>query len=139
MTESFFRDDNAAADAAAPERLQQSAEERAARRRGIDEGEFETEEGRLAAVMAYIPILCLVPLLNIRDNKEARFHARQGMLLFLVEVVAVLFLVDGVSSFVFRVILILAVGLAVAGVALALQGRGIRLPLLGDLAEKVKL
>ena len=62
---------------------------------------FVTQEGRMAAIMAYIPLLCFVPLLSMKDNKEAHFHARQGVLLFLIEVVAAIFLIDGISSFIF--------------------------------------
>lgn len=100
---------------------------------------FDSEEGRMAAIMSYIPLLCFVPLLNMKDNKEARFHARQGMILFLIELVAVLFLVDGISSFVFKGILVVAIALSLAGIYFALQGKSYKLPIIGDLADKAKL
>jgi len=100
---------------------------------------FKTDEGRLAAVMSYIPFLCFVPLLNMRHNPEAIFHARQGLMLFLIELVAVLFLVDFISTFVFTAILIVAVALSMVGIFFALQGRNYRLPIVGDLADKSKL
>jgi uncharacterized membrane protein len=102
-------------------------------------GSFTTDEGRLAAMMSYIPFLCFVPLLKMQTNPEARFHARQGVMLFLVELIAVLFLIDGISDFVFKAILILAVGLSVAGIYFALKGKNYRLPVIGDLADKTKL
>lgn len=100
---------------------------------------FASEEGRMAAVLAYIPFLCFIPLLNMKDNKEARFHARQGVMLFLIEIVGALFLIDGISDFVFKVILILAFALSVAGIIFAMQGKNYRLPIIGDLADKAKL
>jgi fumarate reductase subunit D len=100
---------------------------------------FKTDEGRLAAVMSYIPFLCFVPLLNMRHNPEAIFHARQGLMLFLIELVAFLFLFDRISTFVFTAILIVAVALSMVGVFFALQGRNYRLPIVGDLADKSKL
>ncbi len=100
---------------------------------------FKTDEGRLAAVMSYIPFLCFVPLLNMRHNPEAVFHARQGLMLFLVELVAFLFLFDRISNFVFTAILIVAVALSMVGIFFALQGRNYRLPIVGDLADKSKL
>ena len=100
---------------------------------------FKTDEGRLAAVMSYIPFLCFVPLLNMRHNPEAVFHARQGLMLFLVELVAFLFLFDRISNFVFTAILIMAVALSMVGIFFALQGRNYRLPIIGDLADKSKL
>lgn len=103
------------------------------------EGGFSSDEGRMAAIMAYIPILCFVPLLSMKDNAEARFHARQGVLLFLIEVVAILFLIDAISDLVFKGILLIAAGLSVAGIVFAFQGRSYKLPIIGDLAQKSKL
>ncbi len=138
MTDSFFKNDPEREPHTEIPELDDTA------RTGAESGaatdsEFRTEEGRMAAIMAYIPLLCFIPLLNMKENKEARFHARQGVMLFLIELVAVLFLIDGVSAFVFRAILILAIAMAVAGIILALQGRNYKLPIIGDLAEKSKL
>jgi uncharacterized membrane protein len=103
------------------------------------EDSFTTEEGRMAAIMSYIPILCFIPLLSMKENKEAHFHARQGVVLFLIELIAVIFLIDGISSLVFKGILILAVALSIAGIYFALQGKNYRLPVISDLAEKTKV
>ena len=100
---------------------------------------FQTDEGRLAAVMSYIPFLCFIPLLSMRHNEEARFHARQGVMLFLIEALAVLFLFDRISDFVFTTILIVAVAFSIAGIYFGLQGKNYRLPIIGDLADKTKL
>jgi len=106
---------------------------------GTNEGAFRTDEGRLAAVMSYIPFLCFIPLLNMKHNEEARFHARQGVMLFLIELLAVLFLVDQIADFVFTAVLIVAVAFSIAGIYFALQGKNYRLPIVGDFAEKSKL
>lgn len=100
-----------------------------------------TDEGRLAAILSYIPFLCFVPLMNInwKENEEARFHARQGIVLFVIEMLAVIMLVDDVAKFVFRVLLIAAVSLAAAGIYFAIQGKRFRLPLISDIADKAKL
>lgn len=100
-----------------------------------------TDEGRLAAILSYIPFLCFVPLMNInwKENEEARFHARQGIVLFVIEMLAVIMLVDDVAKFVFRVLLIVATSLAAAGIYFAVQGKRFRLPLISDIADKAKL
>ncbi len=103
-----------------------------------DSDSFQSEEGRMAAIMSYIPVLCFIPLLNMRENKEAHFHARQGVLLFLVEILALIFLIDRISNFVFTAILICAVALSVVGIYFALQGKNYKLPIVGDLADKAK-
>jgi uncharacterized membrane protein len=106
---------------------------------GSDDSGFKTDEGRLAAVMAYIPFLCFIPLLNMGHNEEARFHARQGVMLFLIELIAFLFLFDRISQFVFTAVLIVAVAFSIAGIYFSLQGKNYRLPIVGDLADKSKL
>lgn len=138
MTESFFKDERSEKSEGKIPDLDDNQENSSAKSETTREG-FKTDEGRMAAILSYIPVLCFIPLLNMRENKEARFHARQGVMLFLIELVAVLFLIDGISDFVFKGILIVAIALSVAGIFFALQGRSYKLPIIGDLADKTKL
>lgn len=103
--------------------------------------DLPNEDDRLAAAMSYIPFLCFVPLMNVnwRNNPRARFHARQGVLLFVIELVTVLLLIDDLAKFALRAILILTAALAVAGIILASQGKSLRLPFISDLANKLRL
>ena len=138
MKESFFKDEaNEAASGSIPD-LDDNQESSSAKSEAV-KGGFKTEEGRMAAILSYIPFLCFIPLMNMKDNKEASFHARQGVLLFLIELVAVLFLVDGISDFVFKGILIVAIAFSVAGIYFALRGKSYKLPIISDLADKTKL
>lgn len=100
---------------------------------------FDSDETRLAAIMSYIPFLCFFPLLKMRDNPQAKFHARQGVMLFLVELVAILFLIDGISDLIFKTLLIIAAAASLAGIYFALKGENYRLPLISNLADKFKL
>jgi len=135
MTESFFKDEGQQEKPTEIPDLDEGAE----RPRKTEKTEaFSTDEGRIAAIMAYIPILCFVPLLNMRENKEAMFHAKQGVLLFIIELVALLFLIDSISDLVFKGILLLAIALSVVGVYFAFQGKNYKLPIIGDLADKSK-
>ncbi len=138
MTESFFKNEPDQTSSENIPDLEDDATKTSEDTTGAEES-FKTEEGRMAAILSYIPLLCFIPLLNMKDNREARFHARQGVILFLIELVAVLFLVDGISDFIFKGILILAIALSVAGIYFALQGRSYRLPVIGDLADRTKL
>lgn len=98
-----------------------------------------TEEGKAAAVLAYIPFLCFVPLLKMRDNPFARHHGKQGLLLFFVELLAVIFYLPVIAQHFWPFILILCFLAALVGVLEALQGRWWKIPFLGDLADKIKL
>jgi len=108
--------------------------------------EISAEDKKMASIMAYIPFLCFVPLLSMSASKlsmsaskDVRFHARQGVILFIIELVAALFLIDQISDFFFKVILIFAVALSVAGLVFAAQGKNYKLPIIGDLIDKSKL
>ena len=141
MSDSFFHNEpNDKPSGAIPSLDGESREEDHTTQAAPDRtGSLGTDDGRLAAIMAYIPFLCFVPLLSMKNNTEARFHARQGFVLFIIELIAVLFLIPGLSSLVFKVVLIACAGMAIAGVYFALQGKNYKLPLVGDLADKTKL
>ncbi len=138
MTESFFKNEPEEKPTGEIPGLEDNADARESERPGGSEA-FKSDEGRMAAIMAYIPILSFIPLLNMKDNQEAHFHARQGVLLFLIEVLAIIFLIPGISNFVFKAVLIVAVALSVVGIYFALQGKNFKLPIIGDLADKAKL
>ena len=43
----------------------------------------EIENGKLMSVLAYLGILCLIPYFAEKDNKFVRYHALQGLNLFI--------------------------------------------------------
>jgi fumarate reductase subunit D len=99
----------------------------------------EIEEGKAAAILAYLPFLCFVPLIKMRENRYALAHGKQGLVLLLIELVAALLLVPRISSLVWQVVLIGCLGAAIAGVWSVLQGGWFKIPIIGDFSEKLKL
>ncbi|MCH9031410.1 MAG: hypothetical protein IIB00_04030 [candidate division Zixibacteria bacterium] len=101
----------------------------------------ETDEGgnSLFVAFAYIPVLCLIPILSPGQDANIRFHTRQGLILFLIEIVSGLFLIPWVSSLIWKSALIVCIGLSIAGIVFALQGKRYKLPIIGDWAEKIKI
>lgn len=98
-----------------------------------------SEERRMAAVMAYIPFLCFVPVIKMRDDPYAYFHGRQGIVLFFLELIAVLFLIPKLSALFWTAVIIACIGAAVAGIVFSFQGKKYKLPVIGDLADKLKV
>ncbi|NQT96023.1 MAG: hypothetical protein HQ572_06185 [Candidatus Omnitrophica bacterium] len=45
------------------------------------------KDGKIFAIVAYIGILCLLPLLLKKENKFALHHGKQGLVLLIAEVV----------------------------------------------------
>ena len=110
----------------------------------------EISNGRLIAAVSYLPGLCFIGLLGFPENRYTVFHARQGFVLFLVEiVVAIAFgifdaslgripwvglILGAILKFVVWIGLLIV---TVYGVAKGASGELVRVPFLGEAADKV--
>ena len=48
----------------------------------------EVEDGKGMAILSYIGILALIPYLSEKNNKFVMYHAKQGLNLFILEIIA---------------------------------------------------
>lgn len=48
----------------------------------------DIDDNKVLAALSYVGILCLVPLLAKKDSKFCQEHAKQGLILFIVWIVA---------------------------------------------------
>ena len=48
----------------------------------------DIESGKVMAILAYIGILCLIPYFAEKNNKFVVYHAKQGLNLFIIEIIA---------------------------------------------------
>ncbi len=88
----------------------------------------DIEQNKVMGVLAYIGILFLIPLLAAPNSKFARFHANQGLVLFLADIA--LGIVLGILMVIFAFIPI--VGLIINSIlGLALSAFGIVYMILG--------
>ncbi|MCK4427902.1 MAG: hypothetical protein KAW16_05415 [candidate division Zixibacteria bacterium] len=97
------------------------------------------EEGKAAAMLGYIPFMCFVPLIKMKDNPFAFRHGKQGLILFIIEIIAVIFLLPKISDLLWTVVLVLCLAAAVAGIIFSLQGQDWKIPFIGDWANKLKI
>lgn len=96
----------------------------------------DIEKNKVVAAVSYIWILCLLPLFLKRDSAFCQFHAKQGLVLFIIEIVGwLIFWIPFIGWLLFIIILIFAV----MGLVNALQGNYWKMPFIGDLAEKINL
>jgi|GEM_PF-1050149 uncharacterized membrane protein len=96
--------------------------------RGISETDIR--EGRGLAILAYIPFLCFIPFLSKEKNQFAYEHAKQGVMLFIVE----LFIL--ISVLFWKAALFIASLVALVGVIYALQGKIWRIPYISELGDR---
>jgi len=96
----------------------------------------DIESSRLIAALSYFWILFLIPLLLKRDSKFTQFHAKQGLVLFLVE-----FVVGGLIwvPLIGQVLLVAVIVLAIAGIVKAYNGESWKMPFIYKWSEKIKL
>ncbi|MBU2025923.1 MAG: hypothetical protein ABIC19_03755 [Patescibacteria group bacterium] len=96
----------------------------------------DVEENKLFAALGYLGILFLIPLLAKKESPYAQFHAKQGM---------VLFIVGFVSSFIIWIPVIgWAIGICllvlfIMGLINALTGKTKELPVIGGYAKKINI
>ena len=109
--------------AAAPGREEQMYEE--APVHGPDR---DVQENRIWAVLAYLGVLVLVPLLVAKDSPFARFHTNQGLVLLIAS--AVVTVLSKLAFFAGLLSLPLFV-FAIMGIINALRGQEKELPLIG--------
>ena len=109
----------------------------------FDSGDIK--ENKAAAAFSYLGILVVVPLFCAKESKFARFHANQGLVLFVMSVaysVAISFLSGMLLAVSWKFYLIIKlvrfIGLvlpimAVMGIVNAIGGQGKELPVIGKI------
>lgn len=97
----------------------------------------DIEDNRVMAILAYIWILFLVPLLAAKHSRYARYHAYQGVTLFItwIAVQAVGWILPYNLSGLATIASLGLLVLAVIGIVNAYNGRAKPLPLIGKLLE----
>ena len=100
----------------------------------------DVAENKGMAAVGYLGILFLIPLLAKKDSPYAQFHAKQGMVLFICWIIASFIWVIPFLGWVLGglVNLFLFV-LFIMGLINALGGKMQPLPVIGGLAEKIKI
>ena len=99
-----------------------------------------TVDDKVYAALSYLFVLAIVPLLFKRQREFVQWHARQGFLLFLAEIIIMIVspipLLGWLVAFVGW---LAAVVLTLLGLAAALTGRYWVMPYLGEYAQKLKI
>jgi uncharacterized membrane protein len=96
----------------------------------------EIEPNRGLAALSYVWVLFLIPLLLKRDSKFVQFHAKQGLVLFVIEFIVSLIIWIPLFGWVLMLAIII---LAVAGIIKAYNGEYWKMPYIYKWSEKIKL
>ena len=97
-------------------------------------------EGKFFAIISYVSFLCIITLILKKDNKFSLYHARQGLVLFVMEVVAFILSIIPLLGWligIFGYALFLLV--SIWGIMQAALGIYCRIPLVTEISDKVIL
>ncbi len=104
--------------------------------------EGSTKEGstNAIAVLSYLGILLIIPLLVAKDNQFVKFHIKQGLVL-LIAAIAISFIawipiLGWLVGFIGWIVCLI---LAIMGIVNVLGGKKKQLPLIGKFADKFKI
>lgn len=107
-------------------------------------GEYDPadiEQNKVFAILAYLGILVLVPILGAKESKFARFHANQGLVLLIAAIaigivigilqfIPVLGIIFSIIGWVVNIALLV---LCIIGIVNACNGKAKELPLIGSI------
>jgi len=105
----------------------------------------DVDENKAIAAIGYLGILFLVPLLVKKDSPFAQYHAKQGMILFIADVILwfVAFIIGvatlGIGFYLSWIIWLLIIVWTILGIVNALNGKMQPLPIIGKMAESWKI
>ena len=92
--------------------------------------QIDASEEKIWGAISYLWILSLVALVVKKDNAFVKFHASQGILLFVISLVLMFVPIIG-----WLINLIIGI-IAIVGIIKALQGEKWQIPLISDLSQK---
>ncbi|MDD3284337.1 MAG: hypothetical protein PHZ07_01960 [Patescibacteria group bacterium] len=87
------------------------------------------------AAMSYLWILCFIPFIISKDE-FVRFHAKQGFVLFVIEVLLVFV---GWIPIIGQILIVLIIITAVLGFRSAIEGKKWEIPFVYELSKKINI
>jgi len=101
----------------------------------------DVEENKVLAAIAYIGVLCFVPLILKKDSKFATEHAKQGVVLFIAELaVWALGMLPVIGWFIIGPVgSIIALIVSIVGFLKAISGEFWEIPGIGSYRNKINL
>lgn len=92
------------------------------------------------AILAYLWVLCLVPVLMKRDDEFVRFHARQGLMLFIVEIgVGIISIIPFFGLLIYKLGILVLGLISLIAIVQVLMGNKWEIPVIGEWAKKINV
>jgi uncharacterized membrane protein len=106
----------------------------------VSEKEKDIQEGKFFAVISYISFLCIVSLVLKKDNKFAIYHAKHGLVLFVLEVASFILSIIPLLGVLIKILgLLVFTLLSLWGILQSLMSNYSRIPVISKIADKIIL
>lgn len=102
----------------------------------------DAQQNKVMAILSYLGFLVLIPAFTAKDSKFVRFHANQGLLLFICECAygVLIRIMDGVFGAIrlpfvpsaFKLLFIVFLVFSIIGIVNAAKGKAQKLPVIGS-------
>lgn len=92
----------------------------------------DVEDNKVMAALSYIWILFLIPLLLKKDSKFCQFHAKQGLILFILSFITWFPIIGWLIGLAIIVV-------SVVSIVKTLAGEQWQIPFIYDLSKKINL
>ncbi len=102
----------------------------------LSEGNPEILEGKVFALLSYLSILCILPLIFKKNNAFVLKHAKQGLVIFVAEVGFVVLDIL-LWPWVFKLGMFVLGVFSLIGIVFVLQGRDVRFPVISEIADSI--
>ena len=98
------------------------------------------EQANAMAIISYIGVLCLIPILMKKKDEFISFHAKQGFVLFIAEVITwIVFSIIPFLWFFGNILSLVWFVLSIIGIVNVLNKEKKEIPLLGKFADRFKI
>ncbi|MBF0489224.1 MAG: hypothetical protein HQL15_01220 [Candidatus Omnitrophica bacterium] len=94
-------------------------------------------DGKIYALLSYLSILCILPLILKKNNPFVLAHGKQGLVIFVAEVA--IWIVSIVIPVLLAPLTFILLVLSFWGLIAVLKGEFVRLPLVSNWADKISL
>ena len=94
-------------------------------------------DGKMYAILAYLSVLCIIPLILKKNNPFVLAHGKQGLVLFVAE--AGTLILSIVFAWAFNPLMLVLLLLSFWGIVSAIRGVMVELPVVAGIAGKIVL
>jgi len=100
----------------------------------------DVRDNKTIAALSYVGVLCLFPLFLKKDSRYVQTHAKQGLALFLAEIIIwVLNILPFIGPFIWMLFSLVFVAVSIIAIIKTMQGEYWEIPVVSQYSEKIKI